>query len=291
MKNKVVRAVLAVVMACSLFASCQPVVTFANNAEQMISAEEKETTKPLKIVGVIPARYASSRFPGKPLADICGKPMVWWVYQQAKKVPELSEVYVATDDERIEAVCKQYNMNVIMTSKDVKTCTGRICAASKQISADIYIAINGDEPLIDPAVISKIIPTEIDKRECFIANIVSEVNDPVEAIDFTNIKVVSDAQDNILFMSRSPIPYPKASMDYKYLKHIGIMAYNLEALNLYENTAKGFLESIEDVDYLRFIENGKRVKAIRAKSKSLSVDTQKDLERVRSIISENLKKN
>ena len=98
----------------------------------------------MKIIGVIPARYKSSRFPGKPLADICGKPMIWWVYQQCKKVEELSEVYVATDDERIFQACQEYSINVLMTSIEHKTGTDRIGEVAEQIPADLYINIQGD---------------------------------------------------------------------------------------------------------------------------------------------------
>ena len=289
MKNKVLSILLVGLMFVSFFNVDSLVTTVAS--ESPINSKETTESKNLKIVAVIPARYESSRFPGKPLADICGKPMVWWVYQQAKKVPELSEVYVATDDERIETVCKQYDMNVVMTSKDIKTCTERICAAAKCIQADIYIAINGDEPLINPNVINKVIPKQINESEYFVANLVSEIDDPVEVVDFTNIKIVADSQDNMLFMSRSPIPYPKASMNYKYFKHLGILAYNSKALNFYNTTKRGYLESIEDIDYLRFLENAKKIKAIKVKSDSLSVDTPKDLDRVREITQQRLKKN
>jgi len=240
----------------------------------------------MKVVGVIPARYSSSRFPGKPLADICGKPMIWWVYNQAKKVDELNEVYVATDDSRIENVCKHYNMNVIMTSDNIKTSTERLHYVSKIITADVYICINGDEPLIDPSIIEKIIPSNLD--EFYVSNLMSIIKSPVDLIDNTNIKVVTDYKYFALFMSRNPIPYPKASLNIDYYKHLGVLAYSLGALEFFANTQKGKNELVEDINELRFIENGKKLKMIVVESDSLSVDTPKDLDKVRSIIQKKL---
>lgn len=243
----------------------------------------------MKIIGVIPARYKSSRFPGKPLADICGKPMIWWVYRQVKKVKELSNVYVATDDDRIEKVCKELGISCIRTSDKHQTSTERTFEISQKIDSDFYVVINGDEPLIDPDVISKIIPNGIPLNRFYVANLMTEIKSAVETVDFTNIKVVTDSQSNALFMSRSPIPYPKASVKYKYYKHIGVLIYDKDALRFFAETPKGYNEIIEDVNELRFIENGKKLKMIIVDAKSLSVDTPKDLEYVRGIIEEKIK--
>ena len=114
----------------------------------------------MRVVAIIPARYHSSRFPGKPLADLCGKPMIWWVYNQVKKVSEIDEVYVATDDKRIEEVCNKQRINVVMTRDDHGTSTERVNEVAHKVDADLYIVINGDEPLIDPEIIRAIIPTD-----------------------------------------------------------------------------------------------------------------------------------
>jgi len=238
----------------------------------------------MKIVGVIPARYASTRFPGKPLADICGKPMIWWVYQQVKKVTEINEVYVATDDSRIADTCNKHDIPIIMTSDQHKTSTERVNEVAGKITADIYVCINGDEPLISPEIIAAIIPNKMEGF--FVANLMSEVNDPVEVVDNTNIKVVTDNCGYALFMSRSPIPYPKANLKYKYHKHLGVLAYTKEALEFFANTPKGSNELAEDINELRFIENQKLLYMIKVVSESISVDTPKDLEYVRKIINE-----
>lgn len=115
----------------------------------------------MKVIGVIPARYQSSRFPGKPLADICGKPMIWWVYNQVSQVNEFSEIYVATDDERIVACCEEYGMKYVMTRKDTPNHIHRIWEVTEMIEADYYISINGDEPLISPDNIRQAFPSEV----------------------------------------------------------------------------------------------------------------------------------
>ena len=217
----------------------------------------------MKCIGIIPSRYKSSRFEGKPLADICGKPMVWWVYNQAKKVKELDDVFVATDDTRIADVCKQYDIKFVMTSNEHKTPTDRIHEVSTKIEADYYISINGDEPLIESETIRSCIPTE-KKGNCYVANLMTTIKDPVQAMDPTNLKIVTNDEGSGVYISRAPIPFPKGSMDFNYKKHVGVYAFDKEALNFYHNTKRGKLESIEDIDLLRFIENDVNVEFIEA---------------------------
>lgn len=243
----------------------------------------------MKIVAIIPARYKSSRFPGKPLADICGKPMIWWVYNQVKKVKEIDEVYVATDDTRIEDTCKRENILSVMTRDDHGSSTERVYEVACKIDADLYIVINGDEPLIDPEVIRAIIPKEKPKDKMYVANLMTVIKKPSEVVDFTNIKVVTDCDSNALFMSRSPIPYPKAFIDYDYYKHVGVLIYTKDALKFFVETPKGYNEKIEDVNELRFIEHGIKLKMIEVEANSLSVDTPKDLLHVQDVISKAIK--
>ena len=241
----------------------------------------------MKVIAIIPARYDSSRFPGKPLADLCGKPMIWWVYQRCKEVVGLDEVYVATDDERIYETCVQYNLKVEMTGKNIGTSTERAYEIAKRIQSDLYVVINGDEPLIDPNTISTIIPSVMPTEKYYVGNLMTKISSPVEAVDFTNIKVVTDADSNALFMSRSPIPYPKASIEYDYFKHVGVLIYNYNALEFFADTAKGYNEKIEDVNELRFLEHGIKIKMTKVDAKTLSVDTPKDLEHVRLVMHNN----
>lgn len=233
----------------------------------------------MKIIGIIPARYLSSRFQGKPLADICGKPMIWWVYQQAKKVKKFDEVIVATDDERIEKKCNELDIKTIMTSVDNQTPTDRIYEVSNKIEADYYISINGDEPLIDYKVIEKVIPTK-KKEKLYVANLMTTIKDPVQAMDPTNLKIVTNDNGDGVYISRSPVPFPKGSMEFSYKKHVGVYAFDKEALDFYHNTKRGNLETIEDIDLLRFIENKVNIDFIDVDSHSLSVDTPKDLDKI-----------
>ena len=231
----------------------------------------------MRILGVIPARYASSRLPGKPLTDILGKPMVWWVYQAAKQSPLLNDLVVATDDERILAVCKEYGMNAVMTRADHDTPTSRIQEVSCLIQADLYLQIMGDEPLIDPKAFELILPKELPDDPYYVAGVTNRMEHPADVIDFSNQKVVCNARREILLISRSPIPYPKGTADFEYEKITGIQLFSKRALDFYAATPKSALEKAEENDLMRFIENGHTVHAVLSPYKTVSVDTPKDV--------------
>ena len=238
----------------------------------------------MKILGVIPARYASSRLPGKPLADILGKPMVWWVYQAAMQSPLLDDLVVATDDERILAVCKEYGMNAVMTRADHDTPTARIQEVSCLIQADLYLQIMGDEPLIDPKAFELILPKELPDDPYYVAGVTNRMEHPADVIDFSNQKVVCNARREILLISRSPIPYPKGTLDFEYEKVTGIQLYSKQALAFYHATPKSILEKAEENDLMRFIENGHTVHAVLSPYKTVSVDTPKDVDIVCDVL-------
>ncbi len=238
----------------------------------------------MKIIGVIPARYASTRFPGKPLADICGKPMIWWVYNQVMKVKEFHDVYVATDDERIAACCRQYNMKFLLTRTDTPNHIHRIWEVTEMIDADYYISINGDEPLISPDNIRAALPTEVIKERPFFQSVYRELRDPAELMDVSNVKIVLNKDGICMYQSRLPIPCPKGSLFFTYKKAIGIECFNKTALDFFAHAEMGVLEKIEDIDHLRFLENGIPIHYKKIESESLSVDTLNDLEKVRKII-------
>lgn len=241
----------------------------------------------MKVVGIIPARYNSTRLPGKPLKDILGYPMIWWVYERVKSVTKLQEIIVATDDDRIKDVCDFYSIPVIMTDNTHKTAANRLQEVSEVISADFYVQLNGDEPLVDQRIISSVIPDDIPQDVEFGTNIITEIKDPVQVMDATNIKVVFDNKMEALYMSRTPIPYPYKSISYKYYKHVGIIGYNKKMLDFYKCSAPGKLEQIEGIDTLRFLDYGKQLKLIIVdECNSLSVDTEKDLQLVRKLMSE-----
>ncbi len=230
----------------------------------------------MKKIGVIPSRYASTRFEGKPLADIMGYPMVWWVYQQACKA-ELDMVYVATDDKRIYDVCQQFEMNVLMTSTDHKTPNDRVYEVSTIIEGDIFVCINGDEPLIDPKVINASLPVKGENIHLFYSNVITKIKNPVEVIDPSNIKVVANERGEALWASRNPIPFPKGDMNFDYKKIVGVAAFSKDALQYYVNTPRSKVEMAEELDLYRFLCNHKIVKLKEIECDTLSVDTPKDL--------------
>ena len=244
----------------------------------------------MKTIGVIPARYGSSRFPGKPLSDICGKPMFWWVYNQALKAG-LDEVWLATDDERIYNAAKELKCNVLMTSPEHRTPNDRVWEVTTKVDGDIYLCINGDEPLIDPNVIKRALPDENDKDdlEYYYSNVMTKITNPVEVVDPTNIKAVVNEKGDAMWASRSPIPYPKGNMEFDYKKLVGIAAFSKKALEFYHFTPRSNLERAEELDLYRFLENHMKVKLKEIECHTLSVDTPKDLEHVRLVAAEILK--
>ncbi len=242
----------------------------------------------MKIIGIIPARYQSSRFEGKPLADICGKPMIWWVYNQCLKVKEFTEVYVATDDERIEKACKENDINVIMTSTSHKTGTDRIGEVARKIPADLYVNIQGDEPMIEPETIRQAILPFYNNPNLKINNLMTKIKDPVDVVNFTVPKVITNKDGIGIYLTRSTAPYPKGKIDYSYYKQVCVYGFKPEALEFYCNNDRGKIEQIEDIEILRFIEAGYKVQYIEVNSDTVAVDTTKDLEKVRELMSEQL---
>lgn len=241
----------------------------------------------MRVIGVIPARYASSRFPGKPLADICGKPMVWWVYNNMSSLDCLDDLIVATDDEKIVDVCKQYNMKVMLTSTNHETGTDRVVEVSEKIDGDLYVVIMGDEPLIKAEDVSQLV--DLSKNSmCDACMLTTKFVDPVDAVNTTTIKLALNDDNDVIFMSRLPIPYPKSAIGYELYKNMGAYAFTKNALNIFKNTNKGRIERAEDLEMLRLIEKHCIVKALIVSSDSMSVDTKKDLERIRRLISEKM---
>jgi len=237
----------------------------------------------MKIVGIIPARYASSRFPGKPLADIHGKPMIWWVYQEAIKAAVFEQVIVATDDDRIMVVCKNHGIEAIMTSDIHQTHIHRLHEVSQKIESDLYVCVCGDEPLTKYETMIKVIPQE-NQGDFIMRTLMREFSDPAEALDPSNIKVVANAQNDCILLTRSMVPFPYKSLSYKFKKLVGIECYSRSALDFFVEQQVGFLEKIEDIALLRFIENHKEIQLVLTAEHQLGVDTPKDLEYIRNII-------
>jgi len=240
----------------------------------------------MKIVAVIPARYESSRFQGKPLVDICGKLMIERVYLQTKKVKEFDNVYVATDDERILNACRERNIEVVMTSTEHKTGTDRVGEVASKISADIYVNVQGDEPLVEPDTIRKSILPFVDNSytDIQVTNLMTKIKDPVDLINFTVPKVVASRDGRGIYLTRSAVPFPKGDINVSYYKQVCVYGFTSQALKFYCSSPRGLVESAEDIEILRFIEAGYRVQYIEVDSETIAVDTPNDLERVREYI-------
>lgn len=243
----------------------------------------------MKIIAVIPARYKSSRFPGKPLADICGKPMVWWVYQEAVKTGRYEDVIVATEDMKIVNECNKLGMHVMLTSDNHPTGTDRVAEVAQQIEADLYVIIMGDEPLITASDEIKLIDAIENAPEADAIMLTEKFESPVDAINATTIKLAITDNKYLIFMSRAAIPYPKEELGYDLYKNIGCYAFRKEALDFYLKTSPGAIERAEGIELLRLLEHHKKVLTVLVDSESMAVDTQKDLERIRKVIEQKKK--
>lgn len=234
-----------------------------------------------KIIGVIPARYASTRFPGKILARIHGKPMIVHVAEKVEAALGKENTLIATDDQLIADVVKSYGYQVIITSDQHKTGTDRLFEVSTKVDADVYVNIQGDEPVIDPKDILKIAQEKANNPDLII-NGYSEVMDEGEIHSLNIPKVVFGEKQQLLYMSRFPIPgYKEEDKKPTYYKQVCIYAFNKEDLKVFgERNEKTTIEHSEDIEILRFHEMGFPIKMIHTKSFSLAVDVPEDILKV-----------
>lgn len=240
----------------------------------------------MKFLGVIPARYGSSRFEGKPLANIHGKTMIEWVYKRALQ-SNLDKIVVATDDVRIEKAVKEFGGEVIMTSKIHETGTDRIAEVAKHFKDyEVIVNIQGDEPLISSDVINLLIePFRIEKN-LQMATLKYKLDSMEDVDNVNNVKVITDKNNFAIYFSRNPIPFPRNLNIENYYKHIGIYAYKRDFLIEYSIMPQTSLELSESLEQLRVLENGYKIKVIETKEKILGVDTPEDLNRVINYIKE-----
>jgi len=244
----------------------------------------------MNILGIIPARYASTRFPGKPLVDIAGKSMIQRVYEQSKKCVHLAEVILATDDERIYKHVHDFGGSAIITSPNHQSGTDR-CAevALQHPQYDVIINIQGDEPFIDPEQISKL-------AFCFkdagtqIATLVKKIGANEELFNINSPKVVINKLSEAVYFSRSPLPHIRGQEPenwlnhFTYFKHIGIYGYRADVLQQITKLPVSSLEKAESLEQLRWIENGYRIKVAETELETFAVDTPDDLEKFSNII-------
>lgn len=237
----------------------------------------------MKVLCVIPARYASTRLPGKPLLDIAGKPMVVRVYERAMRAAKVSETLVATDDERIKAAVEASAGKAMLTRADHPTGTDRLAeVAGAYGDVDLIVNVQGDEPLIDPGLIDELIEEFEGEPELAMATVKTEIKDEAEQRSPNNVKVVCDREGYALYFSRSLVPYPRKGGCPVY-KHIGIYAYRRDFLLAYAKMAPTPLEQAESLEQLRALENGCRIKVVETQSQFVGVDTAEDLAKVNEI--------
>lgn len=237
----------------------------------------------MKYYLIIPARYKSKRFPGKPLIDIDGLPMIVRTYNQCKKVVPEKKIFVATDDLRIKKVCDKFNIQTIITSGSCLTGTDRIAEVAKKLKADFYLNIQGDEPLCNPNDIKKLI-IEAKKNPKKVINGYSKINDKKQFLSGNIPKVVFAKNGNLLYQSRAPIPTTKDKKFIKAWRQICIYSLPYEALVKFKSNKKTPLEKMEDCELVRFLEIGVPVKMIKMSDKSIAVDIPEDLEKVKIIL-------
>jgi 3-deoxy-manno-octulosonate cytidylyltransferase (CMP-KDO synthetase) len=244
----------------------------------------------LKAIAIIPARFESTRFPGKPLAQIDQKPMIQHVYERACAAKNVDEVIVATDDARILHAVESFGGVARMTSRSHVSGTDRVAEVASHCDAQIILNLQGDEPLIDPACLDAVIDPFYSEPELMISTMSCPGKSEAEHFNPHVVKVVVDTEGFALYFSRSPIPYFRYSgtepQPRRFLKHLGLYVYRSTFLEKLPSLKPSFLERAEGLEQLRFLENGYRIKVINTNYESLAVDTPADLERVNAFIKE-----
>lgn len=235
----------------------------------------------MKCIAVIPARLASTRLPRKMLREIAGKPLVGWVYESVRSVPILADVVIATDSEEILEVCRRNEWKAQITSGDHRSGTERVREISNSIAADVYVNVQGDEPLVRPEQIAALLAVMAEKVQ------VGTVKTPCPPEDVENpnaVKVVTAPDGRALYFSRATIPFDRDQTRPRYFKHLGLYAYRKPALDVFVSRPESILEKSERLEQLRFLENGIDIFVGETPYDSVGVDTEADLQRVTQIL-------
>lgn len=254
-----------------------------------------------KAYGLIPARYQSSRFPGKSLALIKGKPMILWVCEQAARAKTLSGIIVATDDERIEKTCENAGFQTFRSKKEHFSGTDRIIEASHALPASIIVNIQGDEPLITPEMIDNAVkPLQINPNSSFqVVTLVKKISDTKEISDPNVVKALLNKNSEALYFSRLPVPAifnngalqslpENLSSEFPFYKHIGLYAFRRHFLKEFQSLPDSKYETLEKLEQLRILENGYSIKCIEIYDDTVGVDTPQDLEKVTQMLEKRL---
>lgn len=233
----------------------------------------------MDVVGIIPARYKATRFEGKILADLMGKPVVQHVYETAKKSQMLDDLIVATDDERIRDAVERFGGKAVITSGDHQTGTDRLTEVVNPIDCKVVINIQGDEPLVHHSMIDELARTMLQDPSIPISTVIKEITNREELTNPNIVKVVIDKEGFALYFSRSQIPYERDEESKRFYKHLGLYAYTKDFLFTFTNLPKSELERVESLEQLRVLENGFHIKTVETKFDTIGVDTPEDLDR------------
>jgi 3-deoxy-manno-octulosonate cytidylyltransferase (CMP-KDO synthetase) len=242
----------------------------------------------MKTVAIIPARYQSTRFPGKPLALIAGKPMIQRVYERAVSSPHLSETLVATDDERIRDCVLDFGGKVCMTRSDHTSGTDRVCEAAIEMGhgpQDVIVNIQGDQPIFEPQIISSLVEPFGDDPSVVMTTLKWKMPNAADALNRNHVKVVVDNQDFAIYFSRSPIPcYRDSDSAAVFYKHLGFYGYKMAFLERFMRLGQGTLEFAEKLEQLRALEHGFKIKVTEIPYNAIEVDVPEDIIRVEAAL-------
>ena len=237
----------------------------------------------MEVVGIIPARYASTRLPGKPLLEIGEKTMIEHVYRNAAQAEVLDKVIVATDDQRIKSTVEEFGGQALMTAPTHQTGTDRLAEAAAELEAEIIVNIQGDEPLIKAAMIEEAVEPLLADQTLQMATLKRELKKEERFTDPNLVKVVTDQEDDALYFSRAPIPHVRAE-GTKFYEHVGLYVYRRDFLLIFTELESTPLEETESLEQLRALENGYRIKVVETEYTSIGVDTEEDLQLVRDLM-------
>jgi len=242
---------------------------------------------PPKVIVVIPARYGSTRLAGKPLISLAGKPMIQRVYERAKMAQRAERVIVATDDERILKAVEEFGGEARMTRTEHRTGTERIAEVAAREEGDVFVNVQGDEPLLDPGTIDVAVDALMEEPQASISTVATAIKTPGDIMDPNVVKTVLDFDGNALYFSRAPIPWVRdtaSKIQVRHLKHLGLYVFQREALLEYATLPQGELERIEQLEQLRWMENGWKIRVAEVEHDAVSVDVPEDVARVEKLL-------
>jgi len=240
-----------------------------------------------EVIIVIPARFGSTRLPGKPLVLLAGKPMIQHVYERSKLAGRASRVIVATDDERIVKAVESFGGSARMTRPDHRTGTERVAEVAAHEKGDIFVNVQGDEPLLDPVSVDTAIEALLEEPAASIATVATPIKTPADIMDPNVVKTVLDFDNNGLYFSRAPIPWVRdtaSKIQVRHFKHLGLYAFQRDALLEYPTLPQGELERIEQLEQLRWLENGWKIRVAEVEHDAVSVDVPEDVARVEKLL-------